>query len=339
MRQSPATLRLRQHQQSLKQQLARWRYWLRANMIEVGADQSVSVHQVIHDAAATDAPTEAVARHSTYYLDLIAFRGWGLAVHRGSAAASAERAWRTLPGDSKQIVEFAMALQVFYTLRGLAAEHLVLSNRALGYAQAHNDDVTSAVLLNCIGAVYDALWEKQKAIEYYDGALSLYQQLGDKDGEARATNNIGVVHWALGQSQVALEHLNRALLLRRQIGDISGEATTLNNIGVIYDRFGMKQTALEYYNQVLRQFARSAPLTLQLQPSPTLAISTMRFISGRRHLDATAKQWIYSARSETNPARPELSTISGLSTTSWVGNGSHWNITILLCHCIARSGT
>ena len=39
--------------------------------------------------------------------------------------------------------------------------------------------------------VYDDLGEKQKALDYYEQALPLLRQVGDRGGEATTLNNIG----------------------------------------------------------------------------------------------------------------------------------------------------
>ncbi len=92
---------------------------------------------------------------------------------------------------------------------------------------------------------------KQKALEFFNQALSLYRAVGDRSGEATTLNNIGRVYSALGEKQKALDFYNQSLPLWRAVGDRSGEATTLNNIGRVYDALGEKQKALEFYNQSL----------------------------------------------------------------------------------------
>ncbi|GAB4282504.1 MAG: CHAT domain-containing protein [Oscillatoriaceae cyanobacterium] len=89
------------------------------------------------------------------------------------------------------------------------------------------------------------------AIQKWQQALPLYHQVGNKRQEATALSNIGAVYDALGDKQQALSYYNQALPLRRQVGDKRGEANTLNNIGAVYDALGDKQQALSYYNQAL----------------------------------------------------------------------------------------
>ncbi|BAY22743.1 TPR domain protein [Calothrix sp. NIES-2100] len=90
-----------------------------------------------------------------------------------------------------------------------------------------------ATTLNNIGAVYNDLGEKQKALEYFNNALPLSRAVGDRGGEATTLNNIGAVYNDLGEKQKALEYFNNALPLLRAVGDKGMEATTLYNLAYL----------------------------------------------------------------------------------------------------------
>ena len=123
--------------------------------------------------------------------------------------------------------------------------------QALPLQKQVGDRSGEANTLNNIGAVYDALGDKQKALSYYEQALPLLKQVGDRSGEATTLNNIGAVYSALGDKQKALSYYEQALPLLKQVGHRSGEARTLNNIGLVYADLGDKQKALSYYEQAL----------------------------------------------------------------------------------------
>ncbi|MFN7201387.1 MAG: tetratricopeptide repeat protein, partial [Aphanizomenon sp.] len=120
--------------------------------------------------------------------------------------------------------------------------------------RAVGDRRGEATTLNNIGAVYDALGEKQKALDFYNQALPIRRAVGDRRGEAITLNNIGGVYDDLGEKQKALDFYNQALPLRRAAGDRGGEANTFNNIGGVHDDLGEKQKALNFYNQSLPIF-------------------------------------------------------------------------------------
>ncbi|MDY6939588.1 MAG: tetratricopeptide repeat protein [Cyanobacteriota bacterium] len=108
-----------------------------------------------------------------------------------------------------------------------------------------------AASLHNIALIYDALGEKQQALEYYNQALLIYQAVGDRAWEATTLHNIGAVYYSLGEKLEALELFNQALPLHQAIGDRTGVATILTNIGLVYADFGEQLKALEYYNQAL----------------------------------------------------------------------------------------
>jgi tetratricopeptide (TPR) repeat protein len=53
--------------------------------------------------------------------------------------------------------------------------------------------------------------------------------------EATTLNNIGHVYSALGDKRKALDFYEQALPLRRQVGDRWGERTTRYNMGMVYE--------------------------------------------------------------------------------------------------------
>jgi tetratricopeptide (TPR) repeat protein len=81
--------------------------------------------------------------------------------------------------------------------------------------------------------------------------LSQYDTIGDKAQEATTLNNIALVYDALGEKQKALNYLNKSLSLSQWVGNRAGEAAALLNIGLVYSSLGEKQKALDYYNQSL----------------------------------------------------------------------------------------
>ncbi|HXG68142.1 MAG TPA: tetratricopeptide repeat protein, partial [Blastocatellia bacterium] len=122
---------------------------------------------------------------------------------------------------------------------------------AVALLEQIGDPFIEGQALHGIGRIYNVLGDKLKALEYYDKALPHRRAAGDRRGEATTLNSIGTIYIGLGEYQKALDAFLRALPLRREAGDLRGEAITLNNIGYIYSDLGEYQRALEYYKQVL----------------------------------------------------------------------------------------
>ncbi|MEO0966748.1 MAG: CHAT domain-containing protein [Cyanobacteria bacterium J06639_18] len=114
------------------------------------------------------------------------------------------------------------------------------------------DKKSEANILRAIATVYDALGEKQKALQFYNQALSLFRAVGYKYGEAMTLTGIGYVHNSLGEKHKALQYYNQALPLIRAVGDKYGEESIiLTGIGTIYSKLGEKEKALQYFKQAL----------------------------------------------------------------------------------------
>jgi len=108
-----------------------------------------------------------------------------------------------------------------------------------------------AGILAGLGEVRAAGQDYGDAIGYYQQALPLQRQVGDRGGEATTLNNLGRVYAALGDKRKALDFYELALPLQRQVGDRGGEATTLNNLGRVYAALGDKRKALDFFEQAL----------------------------------------------------------------------------------------
>ncbi|ASC73061.1 hypothetical protein XM38_040230 [Halomicronema hongdechloris C2206] len=130
--------------------------------------------------------------------------------------------------------------------------------QALGYyqdalviRQEIGDRAGEGVTLNNIGAVYDNLGQYEQALGYFQDALAISQEIGDRAGEGVTLNNIGAVYHNLGQYEQALGYYQDALAIRQEIGDRQGVGQTLNNIGGVYDNLGQYEQALGYYQDAL----------------------------------------------------------------------------------------
>jgi len=115
-----------------------------------------------------------------------------------------------------------------------------------------------ALALNDIGRAYGDLRHPQKALELFNHALPIWREAGNRRGEALTLNNMGRVYSDLGQEQQALDHFNQALPIWREVGNHHGEASTLNAMGRVYSDMGQEQKALELFNQALPYWREAA---------------------------------------------------------------------------------
>ena len=105
--------------------------------------------------------------------------------------------------------------------------------------------------LNCLGLAYAALGDTQRAIQFYEQQLTIAREITDRGGEGRALGNLGIAYRRLGQTQRAIQLYEQALLIHRQIGDRISEGHSLVNLGIAYRLLGETQRAIQFYEQAL----------------------------------------------------------------------------------------
>ena len=81
--------------------------------------------------------------------------------------------------------------------------------------------------------------------------LPILRQVADKSGEAAIMGNIGGAYLHLNQYDRALSYFQQALSIQKQVRDKSGEATTLDNIGSAYVYLSQYDKALTFFQQAM----------------------------------------------------------------------------------------
>ena len=115
------------------------------------------------------------------------------------------------------------------------------------------DKEREAIAMGNMGVVYQIKGELKKALEYYERALKLLEELGIKEGiAAAAITNIGNVYNTKGELEKALEYYEKALKLFEELEIKEGIATVLINIGNVYRSKGELDKALEHYEKALK---------------------------------------------------------------------------------------
>lgn len=105
--------------------------------------------------------------------------------------------------------------------------------------------------------VLRALSEPEGAAEAARAAISIYQELEDRAGEARVHRELGYVLWMSRDYDGALEANFQALRLHREVGDRRGEAGDGGNIAQVY-------RSMKDYEQALRWAEEAARIDREL---------------------------------------------------------------------------
>ena len=123
--------------------------------------------------------------------------------------------------------------------------------QALALYQEIGDRRMEGVTRSNIALDYRRLGQYPKALEQFQQALDIAKEIDDRTGEGRTLNNIGLVYQSLGQYLQALEQYQQALIILRAVGDHAGEGVTLNSIGEVCWILGQYPQALKQFQQAL----------------------------------------------------------------------------------------
>lgn len=105
-----------------------------------------------------------------------------------------------------------------------------------------------AIILNDIASVYERYGELYKAIDYYKLALIIAQQLKNNSLIGSILNNVGITYSSVGDHEKSILSLEESLTFR--IEDKS-KSITLSNLAATYSNLGDYATSLAYYEEAL----------------------------------------------------------------------------------------
>lgn len=145
------------------------------------------------------------------------------------------------------------------TLEILSKMAMKIVNRNLASSSTSEVEIRSfqrvqAAAFNNIGYVHDIKGDIPLAIEYYNKALTVLENIGSQEGVAAAMNSIAYLYVNQGDSTRALEYYHKSLKIEEEIGSKEKMASSLKNIGAIYGNQNDITLALEYYLRALEMY-------------------------------------------------------------------------------------
>ncbi|OUL33074.1 hypothetical protein BV372_17620 [Nostoc sp. T09] len=117
------------------------------------------------------------------------------------------------------------------------------------------------VTLLALGVFYRELGEKQKAIDAYNQAQSLYDNQSKE--KAQALSGIAGVYGTFGEPKKEREYLDQALAIHKANNDLPEQANTLTSLASNYENLGETEKALDYYRQALEIYRQTKDLFRQ----------------------------------------------------------------------------
>ncbi|MEW6380472.1 MAG: tetratricopeptide repeat protein, partial [bacterium] len=148
-------------------------------------------------------------------------------------------------------MRLAWAIEDYMDIQGYWIERLTVNETGWKSALQLKNRIKEGAWLNRLGLTYNDLGQMEKAIEYYQLALSINREIGDRRDEGIVLGNMGLAHRAIGQMEKAIEYHQQALSIDREIGDRKSEGIDLGNLGIVYRELGQIEKAIEYHQQAL----------------------------------------------------------------------------------------
>ncbi len=105
--------------------------------------------------------------------------------------------------------------------------------------------------MNNIGIIYHNWKNYDKALEYYQKALNIEDDLDNKTGIAESLNNIAIIYDETGEYNTAIDLYKKSLEIE-EIGNKIGISASLSNIGEFYEDRGNYNKAFDYYNKSIK---------------------------------------------------------------------------------------
>jgi tetratricopeptide (TPR) repeat protein/DNA-binding CsgD family transcriptional regulator len=106
-------------------------------------------------------------------------------------------------------------------------------------------------ILGNIGYMYDAIDQKVIAMDYYEQALHLAREIGDREETAANLANIGQLLTLQGDYEQAILYMEEALSIDRLLGDENVIAIDLNTLARIYENWGLFDKAIAYIEEAM----------------------------------------------------------------------------------------
>ncbi len=136
-----------------------------------------------------------------------------------------------------------------------------------------------------VGMLYGRMGEYQQSQSYFEQALSIQRQIGDRQGEATILINQGELYRIRGEYELARSNFEQALALIQEEKEPRLRCILLHNLGLLYQSKKEYRQAHQYYLEALRQ---ASTLPVQHNKGMILTNLGMLLYEQGEHLEGVA---------------------------------------------------
>ena len=235
--------------------------------------------------------------------------------------------------DTNKVIHINKFSREFLNI-GLFDSTIFYSNKALEFCESNIPSSKGEILkrlkkskadaFNNIGIVYAQQANFTEALDMWQKALKIDEEIGNKYGIAARNGNIGNIYWNLKDFKKALNYFSTALKLSQDINDNSLIAKWLGNIGNVYRdqtndmtqdskiRDSLLVKSLEYYQSALKLY--------QVLNDKT-GIARMQGNIGNVYIDLANKLSNSASKTDSLFKMAEENITSSLKINREIGNG------------------
>ncbi|WP_148083345.1 tetratricopeptide repeat protein [Micromonospora sp. Llam0] len=171
--------------------------------------------------------------------------------------------WAAMYGPRQMAWRLGDALRGYFWLCRDVVGWLAVGEAALSAARTDRAaDGEAAAQINLADA-YLSIYHYPRAIEHYQFASVIAEQVGLPKVRSAVLNNLGEVHRECGRLREAADCYAQALALAHQLGKGDGVALQLGNLGSVYRALGQLATAVDHHSQALAMHRRYGRRTLE----------------------------------------------------------------------------
>jgi predicted ATPase/predicted Ser/Thr protein kinase len=123
--------------------------------------------------------------------------------------------------------------------------------QALALERQIGDRQCEGVTLGNLGNVYREQGRVNEARALYEEAVAIAREAGDRQHGAVMLSNLALLHWEQGRMEESRVFNEQALAIARELGDLREEARILGNLANVDRQQGRMEEALRLYEQAL----------------------------------------------------------------------------------------
>ncbi len=216
-------------------------------------------------------------------------------------------------GSDSHAWQLPWAMTDFLGIRGHYRDWAAIQRAALAAATRLGDIAAQAMSGRILANACIYLDDHDQAHIHFADSLTLYQQLGNRLGEARIHRSLCVLAERQGRYGDALGHAEQALRLYEAIGDKANEAVTLNDVGWCHGLLGDYQQARAFCRRSLALCEETGDRRLEGDTWDSLGYAEHHL--GNLAAAAACYQRALSIFRETGPRFNEADTLTNLGDT------------------------